>query len=211
MPAPPCRRLEHARHVCRALLPARFAPDLCSRSPLPCPLLRASRAARAQPAPHRVPCLRPSAARAQVQPAPELGHLPRHEHARRILGALLPAPPAPQTAVTPTLLHALLAPRSRPVHPREAARASPLIIRRTPSLRLGRAQTPSPPPTSCSSAARGRAPPPSPPLAMARAGRREAAPEALTEVCVRPRQSLWRLPVYHSPQHMCVATTPTPT
>ena len=24
--------------------------------------------------------------------------------------------------------------------------------------------------------------------------------EALTEVCVRPRQSLWRLPVYHSPQ-----------
>ena len=43
-------------------------------------------------------------------------------------------------------------------------------------------------------------------LAMAQAvvgdGPREAAPEALTEVCVRPRQSLWRLPVPHSPQYV---------
>ena len=64
-----------------------------------------------------------------------------------------------------------------------------IIIPRAPSLRLGRTHAPSPPPTSCSSAARGRAPPPSPPLAMARAGCREAAPEALTErrACGRGR------------------------
>ena len=46
-----------------------------------------------------------------------------------------------------------------------------------PPFDSGRAQTPCPPPTSCSSAARGRAPRPSPPLAMARAGLREAARE----------------------------------
>ena len=149
-----------------------------------------------------VPCLRPSAERARLQPAPELGHLQRHGHAQHLLRALLAAPPAPQTAVTPTLLHALLAPRSRPVHPREAARASPLITPLMPSLWLGSSQTPSPPTTSCSSAARGRAPPPSPPRAMARAGRREAAPEALTEVCVRPRQSPWRLPVPQPATHV---------
>ena len=45
-----------------------------------------------QPAPYRVPCLRPSAESVQVQPAPELGHLPRHGHVRHVSGALLPAP-----------------------------------------------------------------------------------------------------------------------
>ena len=49
--------------------------------------------------------------------------------------------------------------------------ASPLIPR-MPSVRLGRAKTPCPTPTSCSRAARGRAPRPSP---IARAGAREAA------------------------------------
>jgi len=66
------------------------------------------------------------------------------------------------------------------------------------SLRLGR-NTPSPPPTSLASAASGRTPPPSSPLAMAQAvlgdGPRIPAPEALTEVCVWPEQSPWRLPV----------------
>ena len=81
-------------------------------------------------------------------------------------------------------------------------RPAPQPVQSHTSLRLGRPQTPCPPPTSCSSAARGRAPRPSPPLAMARAGRREAAPEALTEVCVRPRQSLWRLPVPQPATHV---------
>ena len=44
-----------------------------------------------QPAPHRVPCLRPSAASVRLQPASELGHLPRHGHDRHVSGALLPA------------------------------------------------------------------------------------------------------------------------
>ena len=67
---------------------------------------------------------------------------------------------------------------------------------RPPSLRLGRA-VPwcCPTPTSGSSAARGRATP-SGPRTMARpSGGREAATEAPTEVCVRPGQSPWRLPV----------------
>ena len=42
---------------------------------------------------------------------------------------------------------------------------------------LGRAQTPCPPPTSCSSVARGRAPRPSSPLAITRAGVRGPALE----------------------------------
>ena len=42
-----------------------------------------------QPAPHRVPCLRPSAARGYLQPAAELGHLPRHGHELHVQCALL--------------------------------------------------------------------------------------------------------------------------
>eukprot|EP00964_Phaeocystis_antarctica_P093008 scaffold59922_cov49-Phaeocystis_antarctica.AAC.2 len=67
--------------------------------------------------------------------------------------------------------------------------APQLAPHRMPSLRLGRAETPCPPPTSCSSVARGRAPRPSPPLAMARAGVRGPAPrparrtEAFTSRC----------------------------
>jgi surface protein len=104
-----------------------------------------------------------------------------------------PAPRAPQPAVAPSPLHAACVHRDCARTPAEAARTSPLIPR-TPSLRLGSTHSPCPPPTSCTSAARGRATRPST-TGMARAGRRKAAPEALTEVCVRPRQSLWRLPV----------------
>jgi len=39
---------------------------------------------------HRVPCLRPSAERAGLQPAAELGHLPRHGHVLHVFRALLP-------------------------------------------------------------------------------------------------------------------------
>ena len=189
-----------------------------------------------------MPCLRPSAVRARLQPAAELGHLPSHNHGEHVSGALLPTHTAPRYAVAALsparCVHATCTPRARPpppasrpaarpapytpcacdprqnalvfnqplswdisrvtdmrwmftvpcsprpvppnlqslallparcvhraiaprVHPRAAARASPLKIPRTPSLRLGRAKTPCPPRTSCSSAARGRATPPS--------------------------------------------------
>ena len=80
-------------------------------------------------------------------------------------------------------------------------RGSPLIPQ-TSSLRLGRTLTPCPRPTSCSSAARGRAPPPLPPLAMARPGRREAAPEAITPRCACGRGRVHGGCPYHSPQHV---------
>ena len=74
----------------------RPAPPICSRSPLPCTLrarsprsLAASRLPAPKPAPHRVPCLRPSAARDGLQPAPELGHVPRHGHDLHVSRALL--------------------------------------------------------------------------------------------------------------------------
>eukprot|EP00964_Phaeocystis_antarctica_P092873 scaffold59814_cov56-Phaeocystis_antarctica.AAC.1 len=43
-------------------------------------------------APHRMPSLRLSAVRVGVQPAAELRHLQRHEHAADVHGALLPVP-----------------------------------------------------------------------------------------------------------------------
>ena len=46
-----------------------------------------------------MPCLRPSAGRDGLQPAPELGHLRRHGHELHVYGALLPAPRPPQPAV----------------------------------------------------------------------------------------------------------------
>ena len=45
----------------------------------------------ARPA-HRVPCLRPSAVRDGLQPAAQLGHVPRHGHGLHVLRALLPVP-----------------------------------------------------------------------------------------------------------------------
>ena len=153
---------------------------------------RSSASPGPQPAPHRVPCLRPSAGREGLQPAAELGHLPRHGHALHVSSALIPARPARRPPIRSRAFSpARCVHRDRaPVYTREP-RAHALL------LRLGRTHPPCPPPTSCASAARGRTPPPSPPLAMikmagmTRAGRREAAkhhPEALTEVCVRPRQ-----------------------
>ena len=56
------------------------------------------------------PCLRPSAGRDRLQPAPELGHVPRQTHALHVFRALPPAPrplPAPPiSAVAPSPLHA---------------------------------------------------------------------------------------------------------
>ena len=67
----------------------------------PCPQLDA---------PHRCPCLRPSAERARLQPAPQLGHLGRHSHGRHVCCALLPAPCAPQAVLVAPL------PSARCVH-----------------------------------------------------------------------------------------------
>eukprot|EP00964_Phaeocystis_antarctica_P061637 scaffold36844_cov58-Phaeocystis_antarctica.AAC.3 len=75
--------------------------------------------------------------------------------------------PAPQSAVEPC--PARCVPRRRPPPPAFSPQTAPHYM---PSLRLGRAQTPCPTPTSCSSGARGRAPRSSP---MARAGVREPA------------------------------------
>ena len=83
--------------------------------------------------------------------------------------ALGPQPFESRGPCMPTLPPRTLSPASR------HAPRPPLYTR--PPFDSGRAQTPCPPPTSCSSAARGRAPRPSPPLAMARAGLREAARE----------------------------------
>ena len=87
------QRHEHALHVSRALLPAPRPDNLQSRAP-PCTrcaaLTRRLPPPGPQPAPHRVPCLRPSAARGGLQPAPELGHLQRHGHAGHVLRARAP-------------------------------------------------------------------------------------------------------------------------
>eukprot|EP00964_Phaeocystis_antarctica_P069243 scaffold42036_cov45-Phaeocystis_antarctica.AAC.2 len=82
-------------------------------SPCPAPILQSSpplhaactAAARRLPPPgphtfplHRMPSVRLSAVHAGVQPAAELRHLQRHEHAIHVLRALLPLP-CPQSAV----------------------------------------------------------------------------------------------------------------
>ena len=64
--------------------------------------LRGPRTARTAPCVH---CLRPSAERVQVQPAAQLGHLPRHGHGVDVWRALLPAPCPPISAVAPSPLH----------------------------------------------------------------------------------------------------------
>ena len=75
-----------------------------------------------------MPCLRPSAARVQVQPATELGHLTRHGHEPHVSGALLPAaPPLPGTLRTRR-------DRSPPPASRPAARPAPCM----PCLRPSR-------------------------------------------------------------------------
>ena len=79
-----------------------------------------------QPAPHRVPCLRPSAARVRLQPAAELEHLTRDGDALHVSGRLLPARFAPDICtVQPSPLPAPCKPRSLAASrlPRQAARA----------------------------------------------------------------------------------------
>jgi len=83
-------------------------PPICSHVPSPLHAACRPRSLAAslpppglQPAPHRVPCLRPSAARVQVQPAAELGHLPRHGHELHVFRALLFPPPSRPPSVVP--------------------------------------------------------------------------------------------------------------
>jgi hypothetical protein len=109
-----------------------------------------------------------SAERDEVQPAAELGHLQGHDHGQHVQRALR-ACPDPQ-ALSRAFPRAcpLAPPLPQDVPPAsQPAPSSPSIVR-APLSTLGRTQTPCPPPTSCSSAARGRAPPPSPPLDTAR-------------------------------------------
>eukprot|EP00964_Phaeocystis_antarctica_P074116 scaffold45525_cov21-Phaeocystis_antarctica.AAC.1 len=73
-----------------------------------------------------MPSVRLSAARAGVQPAAELRHLQRHDHARHVPGSLLPVP-CPIFAVEPSPARCVhrgrpLLPASRPA-PRPAAHA----------------------------------------------------------------------------------------
>eukprot|EP00964_Phaeocystis_antarctica_P049665 scaffold28787_cov67-Phaeocystis_antarctica.AAC.2 len=93
------QRHRHVRHVLRALLsPCPAPPSAAAPSPARC--VRRGRPPPAAPrpayrAPHRMPFFRLSAACVGVQPATELRHLQRHEHARHVLRALLPACSAP--------------------------------------------------------------------------------------------------------------------
>eukprot|EP00964_Phaeocystis_antarctica_P153110 scaffold121228_cov36-Phaeocystis_antarctica.AAC.1 len=95
------QRHKHAGHVLRALLPASPAPNL-QPSPLPhaaCTAV-AHRLLPPRPlplTPHRMPSFRLSTEYKGVQPAAELRHLQRHNHAIHVLGALLPVP-CPQPA-----------------------------------------------------------------------------------------------------------------
>eukprot|EP00964_Phaeocystis_antarctica_P079091 scaffold49241_cov81-Phaeocystis_antarctica.AAC.1 len=85
-------RHEHGRHVQRALL---TSPLLTARSPAALPPPGPNLA------PPRMPSFRLSAGRVGVQPAAELRHLQRHEHATHVPRALLPVCPA-SSAVEPS-------------------------------------------------------------------------------------------------------------
>ena len=201
-------------------LPAPCAPQpaLCHTRPSPC-MLRAhhnrSPRAASQPAARPAPC----ALLATPRQGATAFNQPLSWDTSRVtsmdemfLVRCLPARPAPPKSVVAALsparcLHRDLAPRT----PAGGAGscASPLIARTHALLvRLGRAHPPSPPPTSCASAARGRAPPPSPPLAMARAGRLEAATEALSPRCACGRGRVLAA-ACTTARNMCVASTPT--
>ena len=121
-------RHEHGLNVLRALLPAP-ASQICSRALSPVHAARAPQSLAAfrllwpaaRPA-HRVPCLRPSAVRDGLQPAAQLGHLPRHEHVRHVLRALLPAPAPPKSVVAPSAARRARSPPRPPPGPAPAPR-----------------------------------------------------------------------------------------
>eukprot|EP00964_Phaeocystis_antarctica_P032959 scaffold18676_cov52-Phaeocystis_antarctica.AAC.2 len=83
-------------------------------------------------APHRVPSVRLSAGRVGVQPAAELRHLQRHEHAPDVLRALLLVP-CPISAVEPPAPARCLY-RRRPPPP--VPSGSNIVPHRMPSFRL---------------------------------------------------------------------------
>jgi len=217
-------RHEHERHVYGALLPAPHTP-ICSCALSPARCVHAALAARRlpppgpQPAPHRVPCLRPSAARAALQPAAELGHLPRHEHEICVWGGqAAPCALTPHLQSQPCPLHAActtIALRSRPYTRAEGGSCVAPHAPSAPPLRLGRdpRETPCLMPTSFSSAARGQATTPSPPNTMAqtvvRDGPRIPAPEKPSPrgVCAAGAESMAAARTIA--RNMCVASTPT--
>ena len=106
-------------------LPPNQSAVMCAFPPARC--MHASVARRLpppglQPAPHRVPCLRPSAVRVRLQPAAALGHLPRHGHGLHVLGARCSPPPRPPRYLQS---HLLPAAAGRCVHAALAHRLPP--------------------------------------------------------------------------------------
>eukprot|EP00964_Phaeocystis_antarctica_P034498 scaffold19637_cov48-Phaeocystis_antarctica.AAC.1 len=98
------QRHDHERHVLRALLPVPCSQSAVEPSPLhaACPAVaRRPPASGPHLAPQHMPSFRLSAGRDGVQPAAELRHLQRHEHAVHVLRALRPMP-CPQSAVEPS-------------------------------------------------------------------------------------------------------------
>ena len=159
MTRPPAFTLEGPPPVCMLLVP-------------PSPLTHSPLSGRTPFAPPIVCPPFDSAASVIVQPAAVLRHVQGHRYVRHVSGALRSCPGSQPQSDPPRACRPL--PPS-PLHALQRASLARIIC--VPSLRLGRAQAPCPPPTSCSSVAHGRAPRPSPVLAMARAGLREAAPE----------------------------------
>eukprot|EP00964_Phaeocystis_antarctica_P104649 scaffold69772_cov48-Phaeocystis_antarctica.AAC.1 len=77
-----------------------------------------------------MPSVRLSAVRVGVQPAAELRHLQRHEHAMDVRGALLPVP-CPQSAVKPSPARCVHRGRPPPLASQPAARPAPHALHST--------------------------------------------------------------------------------
>ena len=128
---------------------------------------------------------------------------------RHMFGVRYSPRPAPKSAHVYPLPCTLHTPRSRPGHPREAARASHLTPL-TPSLRLGRGQTP----VRRQQAAHPLRVGGHPGLRLRwlwlrlGAGKLRLKPSPR---CACGRGRVHGGCLYHSPQYMCVAATPTPT
>jgi hypothetical protein len=163
-----------------AALSAVPRPPICSRvlSPLHAMCTPRDRPPPPPPppaelAPHRVPCLRPSAERVGLQPATELGHLPRHGHVAHSSSPLpLRVPPPNLHTVAPSLpsarcVHAVHARCLPPPGPQPAPHPSRLsagsaglqpatelghLRRHRHELNVSRALLPAPCPPICSCA-----------------------------------------------------------
>ena len=115
-----CSPLPRPPICSRTLSPARCVHTASRRLPPPGP----------QPAPHRVPCLRPSAVRVRLQPAAELEHLPRQAHRQHVSRAA--RRPPPPTIWSCALSSARCVHRGRPPPPPRPAPCALLATLRRP-------------------------------------------------------------------------------